>query len=226
MPYPEHDAPREVRERLIQKAGLNPYGRPMWRVCLAQNVYRKRGGVFCEMEDVKSMFTVGADGRVEYTPVSKRTLGHGYMEVPRYPHQGWILERWMPASAYGTRAEWEMQRGDDGSCLLGPYPAEGDYWMIAGPWPKLVETADLETAIDLYEHSREKRPLDLEAAVRQAIKNEEDERVERMHRLEAQLEEYRKSEILPMLKRVSLSAQMVRNQLQASLGLKSHFGAI
>lgn len=39
----------------------------------------------------------------------------------------WMVERWMPPSAYGTRDEWDRQLDQYGERILGPYPTEGDY---------------------------------------------------------------------------------------------------
>ncbi len=36
-------------------------------------------------------------------------------EIRKYPHaDGWILEKWFPASAYGTQEEWYSYKAIDG----------------------------------------------------------------------------------------------------------------
>src|SRR5882724_8327663 len=216
---PELDAPQYVRDRMVKYGGKNPFGKPTWRVVLCQNVFVKRGGVFHQMPTGEiTQFSVGAGGRVEYTPVRADSVQSGVMEVPKYPGKGWILERWLSASLWGTREWWNAQRGDDGSPLLGPYPNEGDYWLIAGPFENLPAISDLEGAIAMYEHQQRNKPADLETFMKVAIKNEEDRIVANRLRLEKTLEEMRRSELMPVLKSTSLSAQRFRNELQKMIG--------
>jgi hypothetical protein len=75
-------------------------------------------------------------------------------EVKKYPHaEGWILEKWFPASSYGTQAEWYSYKAVDGfTPMLGPYPERGDYEMIYGPWAKVPGTDTLQTLISRYCH--------------------------------------------------------------------------
>lgn len=225
MQDPSKDAPKAIRDWLIRYAGKNPFGKPNWRVCLAQNVTRMSGGIFTEMPDGENvMFDVDARGKVIYKPITPDRITSGVFEIPRYPHEGWIMERWMPAHCCGPRQVWESHRSEDGSSLLGPYPHEGLYLMICGPFEKMPPMGDMSEAIAHYECTYRNRPADLEGAVKQRIRDEESKRLAKKERLIKKLEEYRKSEILPMLKRVSLSAQAVRNQLQKDCGLTSHFG--
>ncbi len=53
---------------------------------------------------------------------------------PRYAEiHCWVLEKWLPASKYGSRVQWEAVRDWDPSSqqfakpILGPYPRRGDY---------------------------------------------------------------------------------------------------
>jgi hypothetical protein len=59
--------------------------------------------------------------------------------IPRYgPIVGWCLERWVPASAYGSREQWYSPQIIGGTMVLvrggmeripsqGEYPSQGDY---------------------------------------------------------------------------------------------------
>ena len=73
-------------------------------------------------------------------------------EVRKYPHaEGWILEKWFPASSYGTQAEWYSYKAIDGfTPMLGPYPECGDYEMVFGPWLKVPTTDTLQGLIAKY----------------------------------------------------------------------------
>lgn len=228
MPDPNRDAPREVREALTRFGGVNMYDRPLWRACLAENRLAKRGGIFHEFPDGKMeqfAFHRGADGlmRQVHIPLKPKSVKHGYMEVPKYPVTGWIVERWFPPSKYGPRDVWESQKGQDGvTPLLGPYPHEGDYFMLLGPWDKLPAISDLQCAIAQHLHAERNRPASYETMVANLVREAKDQEEREYQKYIANLEQFRKSEILPVLRSTSLSAQRVRQQVQQSLGLKSH----
>lgn len=225
MQDPNKDAPKAIRDWLVRYAGLNPYGKPMWRVCLAQHVVRKSGGIFHEMPDGSgTMFDLDAQGKVIYTPVSAGRVTSGVFEIPRYPHDGWIMEVWMPPHVWGTRENWDATRSEDGQSLLGPYPHEGDYYLICGPFPKIPPIGDMEAAIGMYEQQRANRPINLANAIGQAIRDEESKRIAKKQKLIKNLEDIRREEEKTVFNRISLSAQRVRDKIQASLGLSSHFG--
>lgn len=220
---PELDAPKDIRNWLKRFAGLNPYGKTNWRVCLAQHRLATRGGVFHHLPTGEiEMFALGPGGRVESRPMPGHKITSGMMEIPAYQGDGWIMERWMPAHIWGAREWWNAQRGEDGSALLGPYPTEGDYWMICGPFPKMPELGDMEEAISRYECAQRNRPVNLENYVRMAIKQEQEDIAKRRHKLVEYLEERRKSDLLPVLRSGSLSAQRFRQQLQKDAGLSGH----
>jgi hypothetical protein len=223
MTSPDKDAPREIRQLLLRFAGVNPYGKPNWRVCLAQHVMVKRGGVFHQLDGTrKTMFVPAPDGKRYYQPISDRVTT-GWMEVPKYPHRGWIMERWFPAHTFGTKEQWEGHRSEDGSPMMGPFPTEGGYFMVnQKPFPKMPEWSDLENAIAHWEREQRLRPENFAAALAQAVKDEQDDLVRRREKLEQELEEMRCSELLPVLRGTSLSAQRFRNQLAASVGDHSH----
>jgi hypothetical protein len=73
-------------------------------------------------------------------------------EVRKYPQaEGWVLEKWFPASSYGTQAEWYAYKAIDGfTPMLGPYPECGDYEMVYGPWLQIPSTDALQRMIGQY----------------------------------------------------------------------------
>lgn len=76
----------------------------------------------------------------------------GQQLTPLYNLEGWILEKWRPASTFGSPEEWERYQFA-GIAALGPYPYQGDYEMMAGPTPHLPSEVQLEEAV--REHLKE-----------------------------------------------------------------------
>lgn len=97
-------APSYMTEGL-KKFGVNPYGEQNFRVVWAPSRSRVIGGFW-------------ADRAVsEY----RRVLKYGL--TPR-----WILERWRPASMYGTPERWQKDYVTaDGFFSVGPFPVHGEY---------------------------------------------------------------------------------------------------
>lgn len=227
MQNPENDAPEAVRRAITSFGGLTPYGLPMWRACIAEHCVAVRGGVFYEWPNGElEAITLGPGGKMVCNPISPTSARSGFMEVPRYPHEGWILEKWFPNHCWGERQWWESVRAADGTPMMGPYPEEGEYFMIAGPWERCPEISDVEFAIQAYERHRANTPVDLDTAISQSMRDEDGRQRDRYEALVKELELYRTSEIIPVLKSGSLNAQAVRNDIQKRLGLKSHLGVI
>jgi hypothetical protein len=98
--------------------------------------------------------------------------------------------------------------------MNGPYPAEGDYFMTnLKPFPKLPEWSDLENAISNWECQERLKPTDFAMAIKMAIKNEQEWLEKRREKFEQELEERRKSDLLPVMKSGSLAAQRFRQTL-------------
>jgi hypothetical protein len=236
---PNRDAPIEIRKLIDRIAGLNPYGKPQWRVCLAQHVMKKCGGVFHNLENVRSMLTQGPSrmmflpngqrvmvpGKKYYKKVGDRVTT-GFMEVPKYPQKGWIIERWFPPHLFGTERDWAAQKSEDGSRMMGPFPKQGDYFMLSGPFEKMPGWGDIENSIRHWECEQRLRPADLAGAIQQQMRDEEADRQRRLQAFEDELEQMRKSELLPMLKSTSLAAQRYRQELNRLIGDPSHFAAL
>ena len=137
-----------------------------------------------------------------------------------------MLEKWFPPSTWGTREEWVSHKSEDGSTIMGPYPSEGDYWMLAGPFEKIPELADLRQSIDMHRQAMQSQPSNYANLLKQTILDQETARETRRAKLEADLAYMRKNELVPVLKSGSLAAQRFRNQLNEATGDRSHLGAV
>lgn len=229
MPDPNKDAPRALRDRLKSFGGLNPYGSPNWRVCLAQSCTQVCGGIFHTMPDGELSIVdeeMQRDGSVKlvHKDIHPERVEHSsWMVTPKYPHEGWILEIWFPAHMWGARDWWESRKAEDGlTPLMGPYPEQGDYWMLAGPWERAPEISDVESAIQQYRQARATRPANLEKHMQQKLKDAEEKKVKDRELRAQRYIELIEKEIAPIMRSMSLSAQRLRNQVQADLRQSAH----
>lgn len=198
----------------------------MWRLVLAQNCLITTNGVMHELEPGEvSCFAIGPDGKRYYQKPNDRITA-GRFEIPKYPCDGWVLEKWFPPSTWGTREEWASHKSEDGSTIMGDYPDQGDYWMLAGPFEHVPELADLRQAIDMHRHAMSNQPTNYANVLKQTVLDQETAREKRREKLEADLAYMRKNELVPVLKSTSLEAQRFRDELQRQMGDPSHLGAV
>ena len=223
---PELDAPVAVQKALLQHGGKVPgQNRAMWRLVLAQNCLIVANGIMHNLPtgDI-SCFAMGPNGKVYQKPSD--TISSGRFEIPKYPCEGWVLEKWFAPAIWGTPEEWASHKSEDGSTIMGGYPSEGDYWMLAGPFERIPELADLRQAIDMHLHAMQRQPTNYAAVLKQTVLDQETEREHRREKLEADLAYMRQNELVPVLKSGSLAAQRFRDSLQRMVGDSSHLGAV
>ena len=224
---PETDAPQALQKAIAIHGGKVPgQDRPMWRLVLAQNCLITTNGVLHDLGTGEaSIVAIGPDGKKYYQkPADNITVGR--VQLPKYPCEGWVLEKWFPASTWGTPEEWRSHRSEDGSTIMGDFPNRGDYWMLAGPFERIPELTDLCNAIDMHRHAMDHQPASYANVLKQTIFDEETAREARRQKLEDDLAYMRKDELVPVLKSTSLAAQRFRNQLQTACGLTDHLGAV
>jgi hypothetical protein len=151
-----HIVPGAVQRFLTAYGGKNPFGKPHWRLLVSADRLVKESGVYRDWAEGLSTAEKGglnfqgcSFSRHENKPIRVVTE---MREVKKYPHaEGWILERWFPASSYGTQAEWYSYKAVDGfTPMLGPYPECGDYEMVFGPWIRIPATDALQGLIAKY----------------------------------------------------------------------------
>jgi hypothetical protein len=208
---PERDTPEEVQQLLEEYGGKSPDGQPIWRMVRAENRRILCFGTMNHISvDVSQLPELGRP-----TDVVPDRIEEGVFWVPRYEDhvEGWILERWFPASAWGSREKWEGERAKDGRTkLLAAYPQRGDYMMMpCGPWKTIVEAGDLKGAIRCYNIQQRRNPvswvnhqnamLAFEAQQRQQKAEAYAEEIAAQHRLGLE----------GILRSVSTSAQEFRN---------------
>lgn len=225
---PEKDAPRAVTRRLTRFGGTNPYNEPLWRLVLADHRYDLRAGIFHRRPDGKTEVfkqSFNADGHVVMTHESagRDTIEYGLHPVKKWPCDGWVLERWYPNHVWGSREWWEDQRAADGiTPILGEYPARGDYWMQAGPWPLMPDLDDIETAIAQWEWEMNNNPANLDLFLKSELATQQAEELKRQVAVEEELAAFVRAEIDPIWKSTTLEAARIRQDAARAAGQTSH----
>ena len=150
--------PSSTARFLVSFGGRNPFDKPQWRLLVSSDRRVKESGVY---RDWAAGLSTAEKGGLNFEGCRFRRHDNRPLrvvtemrEVRKYPHvEGWILERWFPASSYGTQAEWYSYKAVDGfTPMLGPYPECGDYEMVYGPWAKAPSTDTLQGLISKYSH--------------------------------------------------------------------------
>jgi hypothetical protein len=199
----------------------------MWRLALAHNVIWKVQGGKVWDENLTVAERGGIDvneGRLhENRPV--RDEADRLVEQRRYPHlDGWILQKWFPASSY-DRSQWfEPQHClADGTPKLGPYPECGDYEMMAGPMQRVPSQQQLHEFILAYYRGLESRHWSVATRVREMRNAIEYEERRRVHRTREFMDEYMRDKC-SYLSSSSLEAGRVRTERAEKLGIREHVG--
>ncbi len=148
-------APGWLQAILTRRYGRNPFGEPRYRLVWAPSRLEASGGEWADWDP-----TVAAKARQDLTasPLRRRTE---LRWVPKYPgEECWLIERWVPASSYGTPERWYLPVAEGGTklpcgiCACGDYPYMGDYEDI-GARMHFYPTEQLMTlAVDAVEHAR------------------------------------------------------------------------
>ena len=116
----KREVPAWVEHIITRKGGLNPFGKPNFRVVWGGNRYYKVGGMFKKVITFKD-----EDGR----ECSLVTDVAEMREMLRYHPFRWHIERWMGPEFYGGSEEWYRNTWDEEAKMhvMGDYPIEGDY---------------------------------------------------------------------------------------------------
>jgi hypothetical protein len=232
-----HKVPRDTERFLKRYGGLNPQGKPKWRLIVSEDRLVREAGVY---RDWAEGLTTAEKGGLGFAPL-KGQPGMAYQryqnkplrvvtevrDTPKYPHaEGWILEMWFPASIYGTRDDWYSYKADDGiTPMLGPYPECGDYELQFGPWKTLPSIDTLQQHISRYASSIANRKGTAWARAVEYVQRAEyaKKKEEKRFREEAAAEF---NDVLTPMKSTSLAASRWRNGLARQAGIKGHIGVL
>lgn len=146
----------------------------------------------------------------------------GMREIPLYPNEGFILEKWHPAEHYGSPSEWNRLTFD-GMPAAGPYPEYGDYEMFAGPTPYMPTIEQCKDAIRQNFRDVQTRPQSSKERVRLLLEKTELEKQKRDQAIRDNADAFRRDSGA-LMNRLSLGAGKVRQKLADRAGLKGHYG--
>jgi hypothetical protein len=182
----------ELTNRWLREAGGDCFmGFPTYRLVYTAKLTDLSGGEWCDWDesippDQRGSLVMGLYGTV--VPDSKEMRRVTEMRrVEKYPEfhatPGWVIERWMAPLYWGTRESWERHKVDGTDIpKLGPYPHQGRYMLIGGPYPEKPTGPFLGRLIEYWEAMRDEvlayeaatyvRKRVFEAEERDAAKNE------------------------------------------------------
>lgn len=206
---PEKDTPEWLQAELREYGGLSPDGQPIWRMVLARNCRIRCFGTMNHVSQDTSKLPEFA----RPTDLVPDRIEEGEFWVPRYKVNGWILQRWFPASAWGLKEKWESEKARDGRTrLLAAFPLRGDYMMMpCGPWNTIIEAGDLKGAIRCYNVQQRKNPANWQNHERALLAFEQQENQKQVGDYAEEIAAQHREVLAGTLRSVSESAQRFRN---------------
>lgn len=144
----------------------------------------------------------------------------GMQDIEVYPNEGWILEKWKPAEAWGPEEEWTRYQFQ-GVSALGPYPTFGAYELFAGPTPILPTEEELATAIRIHFQELESRPQSPQQLVVQMMNAREERNRRKRAERRADIQAATSDGPASLHKTLSLGARRVINRLAEKTGIKA-----
>jgi hypothetical protein len=220
--HANRNVPGEIRREITRYGGLNPFGRPSWRVVWAQNVLEQTFG------SMRHMPRVGADiDLAEVEALEPQFFESGELWIPRYQNRGAILERWFPASAWGSQITWESEVAEDGvTRLKGEWPRHGDYFMVGDEFYAEMPSAGFwKDKIQLELRRMANAPVDPATYLANCLHIERSAEAMRREAFIEEVNHIHRHEVEPMLATVGTTAQRVRDELMDSLGMEGHLAA-
>lgn len=219
---PDKDTPPRITAALMEYGGLSPSGKPIWQLVLASNCKTRCFGRMNHVAKGSTARAVDGDWTEEkkFSPslnpasIVPNRIEEGEFWVPAHDGaQGWLLRRWLPASAWGTKEQWESERApDERTRLLAAYPQSADYMPMPGcQWLEIPPIDILYGAIRNYNLQQRSNPVNWENHIQLMAAREQEKRQQAADAYAEELEAQYRLGIEGMVRTVSRSAQKVRN---------------
>ena len=220
-------APREIQDYLLTIGGRTAFDEPMWRLVLARNVVWKVAGgkVWKESLSVSERGGFNLSEGCRYSNQPLRDESGRLVEQQRYPHlDGWILQRWFPASTY-HKTQWFAPENclPDGTPKLGPFPQYGDYEMVGGTMDRIPGKQELYDFISGYYQKMECRSGSVETRLREAVNAAHYSQQREEQKTRTFVDEYMRDRC-SYIWSSSLEAGRVREEVARRIGIREHVG--
>ncbi len=155
-------APPWAQALLLRRYGRTPFGEPRFRLVWAPSRLERSGGIWCDFDSCRLL---------------RRRPSLRW--VPKYPGEScWLIEAWLPNSAYGSPALWYSPQAAGGTRLstpagpilaLGDYPAFGDFEDIGARMHWYPSERHLALAVDYWLFQRNRVPANPRAALARRV---------------------------------------------------------
>lgn len=227
---PEAKATNEYLEKI---GGHCFMGFPTYRLVHTSKLFDLSGGEWCDWDESipfveRGKLVMGLYGSVVPDSVAKKhvTEMRAVLKYPEFAHaHGWVLERWMAPAYWGTPQSWEQFKVEGTNIpRLGPFPNQGRYMQIGGPYPQAPTGPFLERLIEMWEAMRDEvLALSAEAYVRKRVYDCEEEDRQRSEQWHKDASKANMEAMSPFFS-TSLDAGMARQLAVERAGIRSHYG--
>jgi hypothetical protein len=222
-----------VNDHLRKVGGDCFMGFPTYRLVYTKKLLDWSGGLWCDWDesipaDERGSLVMGMHGSVVPNTREMRQIAE-MRRVEKYPEffhtPGWVMERWMAPAYWGAPEAWERHvvAGTD-IPMLGPFPHQGRYMIIGGPYPEKPTGQFLERLIEHWEAMRDE-VLALEAAtyVRKRVFEAEERHAEKEEKWTRDAHSANMAVLAPFFS-TSLEAGRARQLAVEHSGIHSHYG--
>lgn len=208
-------------------------GFPTYRVAHTSKLFELSGGEWSDWDESipsaeRGKLVMGLYGAVVPDSVAERRVVEvrNVLKYPEFSHaHGWVMERWMAPAYFGTPEQWESFKvAGTNVPRLGPFPHQGGYVLIGGPYAQAPTGPFLERLVEYWEAMRnEVLAHEAAAYVRKRIydcEEEDRQRTERWNRDASKAN----LEAMSAYFSTSLDAGLARQQAIERAGIRSHYG--
>lgn len=241
----EPRAPQILQDYLGRVGGQNIYGENNFRLVHTSNRYTINGGAFkiwakgLTVQERGGMVTTES-GLLLPSSSKPIRVERGMKPILKYAFDGvhgWLVERWMPASYYGSPENWNRQylkdKDSEGRLtreypdilLLGPYPVHGGFENVSTePAGEIPSMAKLQETVQFQNFVREEiLSMEVGELTRQRV-NEAEYQYEQERIKYANDVEDMVHDILSPWTSTSLAAGRWRSQMAERAGVREHAG--
>lgn len=157
-------APRQLQQFLTRRYGRTLLGEPRFRLVWAPARWERSGGIWTDWQAAEATRD-RESGRAQ--PRRRRAEMRWTRKYPG--EECWLIEQWLPPSAYGTPEQWYAPAGDGGTVLwagfacggmaaCGPFPSRGDYEDLGARMYWYPSERHLSAAVDAVFAQRARLP--------------------------------------------------------------------